>query len=131
MQKLVVNNKSLSNSRLPRPLLGIKSWGQAIDLKLIKQTVEEGDVVNTETIKKFQGVVIPMESEVILSKPPEQQSWEWYYIFTEANVVLVNNDRIVYNDIAYKIMERRDYSAYGHCEYHAIKDWQYNDGQDN
>lgn len=116
--------KKLSNSRLPTPLLGIISWSQSVLLKKITQTVVDGDVTNEENNVSFKGVVIPMEDEVIQSKPAEQQSWEWYYIFTRNNVSLVNNDRIEYNNTKYKIMERRDYSSYGHIEYHAIKDWQ-------
>ena len=116
--------KKLSNGKLPTPLAGIISWSQAVVLKKVTQTIEEGDVVNKVENISFEGVVIPMESEVLSLKPTEQQSWEWYYIFTRNNVALVNNDRIDYNGVKYKVMERRDYSAYGHIEYHAIKDWQ-------
>lgn len=114
----------LSKGRLPRPMAGILSWSQKVKLKKITQTVVDGDVTVTERQIAFEGVVIPMEDEVIASRPSEQQSWEWFYIFTKGNVVLENNDRITYNNIVYKIMDRKDYSAYGHIEYHAIKDWQ-------
>lgn len=116
--------KKLSQRGLPTPMLGILSWSQSVTLKKVIQSVVEGDVIDTVYSKPFQGVVIPMENEVLMLKPTEQQSWEWYYIFTKGNVSLENNDRIEYNGIKYKIMERRDYSAYGHIEYHAIKDWQ-------
>lgn len=114
----------LGNGRLPRPISGLIDWALAVDLVKIVQTVLQGDVTVTETKIPFKGVVIPMKTEEIALKPTEQQSWEWLYVFTFPNVILANNDRIVYNETTYKVMDRRDYSAYGHVEYHIVKDWQ-------
>lgn len=114
----------LGGGRLPHPVSGLIDWALAVDLIQIVQEVVLGDVQVTETRIPFKGVVIPMKTEEIALKPSEQQSWEWLYVFTFPNVVLANNDRIVYNNVAYKVMDRRDYSAYGHVEYHIVKDWQ-------
>lgn len=117
-------SKKLGQGRLPRPVSGLIDWAQAVNLIMIIQTVVDGDVTDTQEEYPFKGVVVPMKTEEIALKPSEQQSWEWLYVFTFPNVVLENNSRILYNGITYKVMVRRDYSAYGHVEYHIVKDWQ-------
>lgn len=117
-------NKKLGQGRLPRPVSGLIDWAQAVNLIRIIQTIVDGDVTDTQEEYPFKGVVVPMKTEEIALKPSEQQSWEWLYVFTFPNVVLENNSRILYNGITYKVMDRRDYSAYGHVEYHIVKDWQ-------
>lgn len=112
-------------SKLPRPQLGINMWSQGSQAKAITQSVDAyGDVQETTFNFNFDGVIQPLSPEEIKVKPAGQWSWDWYWFHTKENVKLKTNDRVVYRNIEYKIMAVKDYSDYGHIEYHCIKDWQ-------
>lgn len=111
--------------RLPRPQLGINMWSQGASAKAITQTVDAyGNVTDNERFFKFDGVIQPLDPEQIRLKEEGQWSWSWYWFHTKENVKLATNDRVEYNGSTYKIMAVKDYSDYGHIEYHCIKDWQ-------
>lgn len=122
--KLNSTNLSLGK-RLPRPQLGINMWSQNARAKVIHQEVEEtGNVKNTISFFNFDGVIQPLRPEEIKVKEEAQWSWDWYWFHTLQDVKLTTNDRVYYKGIEYKIMAVKDYSDYGHIEYHCIKDWQ-------
>lgn len=113
--------------RLPRPQLGINMWSQNARAKVIRQVVDAyGNVDNQTFFFNFDGVIQPLRPEEIKVKEEAQWSWDWYWFHTLQNVQLTTNDRVFYKGIEYKIMAVKDYSDYGHIEYHCIKDWQNN-----
>ena len=113
--------------RLPRPQLGINMWSQGARAKVIRQVVDAyGNVDNQTFFFNFDGVIQPLRPEEIKVKEEAQWSWDWYWFHTLQNVKLTTNDRIFYKNVEYKIMAVKDYSDYGHIEYHCIKDWQNN-----
>ena len=122
--KLNSVNVSLGK-RLPRPQLGINMWSQTAQAKVISQTVTaSGNVVDNISFFMFDGVIQPLKPEEIKVKEEAQWSWPWYWFHTLQNVQLKTNDRVIYKGVEYKIMNVKDYSDYGHIEYHCIKDWQ-------
>ena len=122
--KLNVAPASLK-STLPRPQLGINMWSQGSQAQVVKQVVDEnGNVVNFKKSFNFDGVIQPLSPEEIKVKEEGQWSWEWYWFHTKDSVDLQTNDIVIYRGKEYKIMARKDYSDYGHIEYHCIKDWQ-------
>lgn len=122
--KLNPVNLSLGK-RLPRPQLGINMWSQGARAKVIRQIVDAyGNVENQTFFFNFDGVIQPLKPEEIKVKEEAQWSWDWYWFHTLQNVQLTTNDRVFYKGVEYKIMAVKDYSDYGHIEYHCIKDWQ-------
>lgn len=110
---------------LPHAQLGITMWSQQAQAKYIHQEVDpNGNVEDIVSFFKFDGVIQPLKPEEIKVKEEAQWSWDWYWFHTLPNVKLATNDRVVYKGIEYKIMAVKDYSDYGHIEYHCIKDWQ-------
>lgn len=113
--------------RLPRPQLGINMWSQGARAKVIRQVVDSyGNVDNQTFFFNFDGVIQPLRPEEIKVKEEAQWSWDWYWFHTLQDVQLTTNDRVFYKNVEYKIMAVKDYSDYGHIEYHCIKDWQNN-----
>lgn len=111
--------------RLPKPQLGINMWSQNARAKVITQEVDEnGNVIDRKSFFNFDGVIQPLKPEEIKVKEEAQWSWDWYWFHTLQNVRLKTNDRVFYKGVEYKIMAVKDYSDYGHIEYHCIKDWQ-------
>lgn len=129
IRKLNISNTTLRTG-LPRPQLGINMWSQNSSAMAITQVVDEwGNVKDEKTIFYFDGVIQPLKPEYVKYEEERfnsegQYSWEWYWFHTKQDVVLKTNDRVVYKGITYKIMAIKDYSDYGHIEYHVIKDWQ-------
>ena len=122
--KLNIVNISLGKT-LPRPQLGINLWSQGSQATVITQTIDEyGNVTDNSSLFNFDGVIQPLKPEEIKLKDEGQWSWDWYWFHTKPNVNLKTNDRVVYKGVEYKIMAVKDYSDYGHIEYHCIKDWQ-------
>lgn len=110
---------------LPRPQMAINMWSQGAEARLIHQEVDiNGNVNDIVSFFNFYGVIQPLKPEEIKVKEEAQWSWDWYWFHTLPNVKLVTNDRVVYKGTEYKIMAVKDYSDYGHIEYHCIKDWQ-------
>lgn len=112
-------------SRLPYPQLGINLWSQNAKAKAVTQSVDAyGNVQSVTKFFKFSGVIQPLSAEEIKLKDEGQWSWSWYRFHTKPDVKLKTNDRVYYKGEEYKIMAVKDYSDYGHIEYHCIKDWQ-------
>lgn len=124
--KLVQAPKTLRTT-LPRPQLGINMWSQNSRAKVVHQFVDEnGNVQNQNCYFEFDGVIQPLDPEEIKVKDEGQWSWDWYWFHTKSDVQLKTNDIVMYKGHEYKIMAKKDYSDYGHIEYHCIKDWQGN-----
>lgn len=124
MMKLTVN-KSLLGKQLPRPQLGINMWSQGAKAFLITQEVDTfGNVQDVENPFDMLSVIQPLKPEEVKLKPEGQWAWPWYWFHTKPDVDLKQNDRIIYKNEKYKIMTIKNYSDYGHIEYHCIKDWQ-------
>lgn len=113
------------NNNLPYPQMGINSWQQPLKCKVRTQTInDDGEVVITDTNFPFITVIQPLSPEERQLKPEGQWNWDWYWMHAKPNLILNNNDVIVYKDVEYLIYHNKNYSDYGHVEYHAIKDWQ-------
>ena len=110
---------------LPRPQVGVTIWAQGATAIRITQEVDQwGNVVDLKIPFQMASVIQPLTPDEIHLKPEGQWAWPWYWFHTKENVQLKQNDRIEYKGIEYKIMHVKDYSDYGHIEYHCIKDWQ-------
>lgn len=124
MNKLNLSIRKL-NAQLPYPQLGINMWSQGATANVIRQVVDEnGNVQDLKTPFKMLGVIQPLKPEEIKLKEEGQWSWDWYWFHTKPDVNLLTNDRVIYKNVEYKVMAVKDYSDYGHIEYHCIKDWQ-------
>lgn len=110
---------------LPRPQMAINMWSQGAEARRITQEIDiNGNVNDIVSFFNFDGVIQPLKPEEIKVKEEAQWSWDWYWFHTLPGVKLATNDRVVYKDTEYKVMAVKDYSDYGHIEYHCIKDWQ-------
>jgi hypothetical protein len=105
--------------------VALLGWQSPITYKKITQTIVNGFVTDTATIVTFDGVVQPLSAEKINLKPEGQRSWQWLQIHCKNGINdLKTNDKITYNEKAYKVMEVLDYSNNGFVEYHVVKDFQ-------
>ena len=118
-------NKNQNLSNLPQLNNPVQSWQIPITLERIKQTIADGDKVETPELIEFKGVIQPMKTEDLQFKPENLRSFNWLWIHALAGSLNLNTgDKIIYNKVRYKIMGVKDYSLYGYIEYEAILDYQ-------
>lgn len=115
-------NANLSN--LPQLNRPIECWQIPITLIRIKQSIVEGDKVETQEEIEFRGVVQPMRAEDLQFKPENLRSWRWLWIHALAGTLnLQTNDKIIFNNVRYKVMAVKDYSIYSYIEYELVEDF--------
>lgn len=103
----------------------LTGWETSITLVKITQSINEGDKVTTETNITFQGVIQPLRTEQLMSKPENMRSWEWLWIHAKSGGLnLHTGDKIRFNNKLYKVMGVKDYSLNGYVKYEIVKDYQ-------
>jgi hypothetical protein len=103
----------------------LDGWESTIMLQVIKQTIDTDGVPQvTERNIMFKGTIQPLGAEEVRLKDEGQRSWEWLQIHVKSGSYnLIINDRIIYNNIVFKVMARRDYTLNGYVEYHVVRDY--------
>lgn len=113
------------HSGLPDMSNTLTGWKVPLSLKKIKQSVVDGLAVKTEETINFQGVFQPLREEQLQSKPEGQRSWAWYWIHAKAGTLnLSTQDKIIFNNVRYKVMAVKDYTLYGYIEYQIVVDYE-------
>ena len=109
---------------LPKIQFALNCWESPIDMIKITQSNVDGDLVNTEEVISFRGVIQPLTGEALRIKPLEMRSWEWLMVHTRINIELQTNDLIEYEGKQYKVMFEKDYSLNNYFEYHLVKNYE-------
>lgn len=116
-------NANLSN--LPNMSNTLTSWLIPLTLEKITQSIVNGDVVQTTQKIDFKGIWQALKDEQLQFKEEGQRSWSWYWLHAQAGTLnLQTQDKIIFNDVRYKVMTVKDYSIYGYIEYEVIKDFE-------
>ena len=118
--------KTISQSSgMPQMTVAFAGWQSKINLVRITQEIINGFPEDIEEKIFFQGVIQPLSARQLMLKPEGERSWTWLQIHCFAgNLNLVPNDKIIYNNVRYKIMASKDYSLNNYIEYHATLDYQ-------
>lgn len=117
-------NRSLKNG-MPNMRNTLNGWEVPLNLIRVKQSIVDGDAVKTEEFIRFLGVWQPLRDEELQFKPEGQRSWEWIWIHAKSGTLnLQTQDKIIFNNKRYKIMNIKDYSLNGFIEYHLVRDYE-------
>ena len=116
-------NLSIASSHLPNLSGPVTKWFLNITFTLITKTVSAGEVSETESDTKTQGVVQNLDSKQLQIKPEAQRAWTWKMIHCLPNLQLDVDDILIYNTVRYRVMNVKDYSEYGYMEYHIVVDY--------
>jgi len=112
-------------SGMPQMSAAFAGWTTRLVLKTVTQTVVDGFVQDATTDLNVLGTWQPLSPDEIALKPDGQRSWAWYDLHIEGSVLLfATNDRVIYNDLKYKIMAVKDYTLNNYAEYHLVLDYQ-------
>lgn len=109
--------RKLSQSNLPNMSQTIIGWFQPITFVKLSRSVVDYEQVLTETRINTQGVVQPYKPEPLEIQQYGTQSWIWQDMHCLPNVTLKTDEIIVYQNIRYKVLYKKDYTEYGYVEY--------------
>ena len=109
--------RKLSQSNLPNMSQTIIGWFQPITFVKLSRSVVDYEQVLTETRINTQGVVQPYKPEPLEIQQYGTQSWIWQDVHCLPNVTLKTDEIIVYQNIRYKVLYKKDYTEYGYVEY--------------
>ena len=109
--------RKLSQSNLPNMSQTIIGWFQPITFVKLSRSVVDYEQVLTETRSNTQGVVQPYKPEPLEIQQYGTQSWIWQDVHCLPNVTLKTDEIIVYQNIRYKVLYKKDYTEYGYVEY--------------
>ena len=117
-------NRTLA-SGMPQMSDTLTSWETTITLVKVTQNIVDGDLVPTETNIMFRGVIQPLRTEQLMSKPEGQRSWEWLWIHAKSGSLNLHTaDKIRWNNKLFKVMGVKDYSLNGFVEYEIVRDYE-------
>lgn len=117
------NNRSLKNG-MPNMYNTLTGWEVPLSLVKVTQSIVKGDLVQKEEKIDFIGVFQPLTDEQLQYKDVGERSWSWYWIHAKAGSLnLQTQDRIIFNNKRYKVMNIKDYSLNGYISYEIILDY--------
>jgi hypothetical protein len=108
---------------LPNMAGTLLEWMQSITVKTIVKTVVDFKLVEAESIINTRGVHQPMNATQLEMKPIGQRQWNWETFHTLADLLVKPDDKIVFNGITYRVMQKWDWREYGFYEYHVVDDY--------
>ncbi len=118
-------NNSLAQSfnNLPNLSNPITKWFLPTNFIRITKSVVDFEVVEVETSETFQGVVQNLDSKQLQVKPEAQRAWGWKMIHALPSLILLNDDKIKYDGVKYRVMNIKGFKEYGYIEYHIVEDY--------
>ncbi len=112
---------------MPVPYLAgaLKGWTKKTPVKIITQTVVDGDVIPVPTDKTYSINLQPMPAATVNRKPPEQRTWKWWSIILRDRTALLKTDDIMVapSGLRFKIQSASDWRTSGFTKYEAIEDF--------
>lgn len=117
-------NRNLYTS-FPNMANTLNGWEVPLQLVKVTQEIVDGDAQYTEEFIRFMGVWQPLRDEELQFKPEGQRSWEWIWIHAKSGTLnLETQDKVIFNDKRYKVMNVKDYSLNGFIEYQLVRDYE-------
>ncbi|MDR3244657.1 MAG: hypothetical protein LBT79_07915 [Elusimicrobiota bacterium] len=124
----MINNakdKLVNQSGAGLPQVGdiLSGWFQSLEFEKVVKSIENYEVKETRTLIITKGVRQPLSPQAIYLKPEGQRAWIWQTIHCLPNIVLKNDDIIIFDEIRYRVMARLNWQEYGYVEYHICEDY--------
>lgn len=117
MKIVSAGKRKLSRSNLPNMSQTIIGWFQPITFVKLTRTVVDYEQVLTDTKINTQGVVQPYKPEPLEIQQYGTQSWIWQDMHCLPDVTLNTDEIIIYQNVKYKVLYKKDYTEYGYVEY--------------
>lgn len=109
----------------PGPIMhdGIFSLMVNMTLLLLSNNIVNFRTSLIRTEIKTMGVFQPLVEDKIEQNPEGQRDWATHSLHSLPNLFAKVNDRVVFDDITYKVMSRKDWRINGYMYYELIEDY--------
>ena len=107
-----------SNRNLPNMSSTITKWFLNITFQEVIRELNGADWEETlGQVYNTRGVVQPTRDEELKIYPMGCWAWQWLTVHCLPNISLKPNQYVKYNGVTYKVMSKKDWSAYGYIRY--------------
>lgn len=107
---------------MPQITYALTNWKSDIKIIKMQQLVVDYEVTFIQSPLTFTGVIQPLSIETLNSYPEGQRDRKWLDLHTKINLMLDNNDKVIYKDLQYKVMAVNDWGLNNFYEYHLCQD---------
>lgn len=110
---------------IPNVSGALRGWTKKIPVIIIFQEIVDHKKVESESpAVKLEINLQPMPFEQIEKKPEEQRSWKWYSLWVRFGALLKTDDKIIIENVKYRIMKSGNWRDGGYQFYEVIEDYQ-------
>lgn len=110
-------------SQMPNMANTLSGWLTKLTFGIV--TKEQVGFYTKEVVRNisFQGVWQPLDYDRLRIKPEGQRNWKWYWVHSQIDLGLKNDDVIKFNGKQYRVMANKDWHLNGYYEYEVIEDF--------
>lgn len=101
----------------------LNNWFQPMVFTLVQKQTVNFQLVETETLVYFRGVIQPLSYRDLQVKPEGERAWTWLWLHAEPSLQLRVDDIVEYVGVRTRVMGRKNYEIYGYIEYQLCQDW--------
>lgn len=109
------------------PYLGnaLKGWTTKRGCKIITQSVDDFETVETPSDITANVNIQPMPAAKVNRKPEEQRTWSWWSMIIKSRTILLKTDDIILIGTSrYKVQSANDWRESGFSKYETIEDYE-------
>lgn len=108
---------------LPDMSGALMNWFQKMTFGLVTKTATAFQAYEEMEEISFMGVIQPLSGRELVLKPEGERAWSWWWLHSNTALNLKVDDVVVYKTRQYRVMLKKNYSAYQYYEYHLVTDW--------
>lgn len=110
---------------LPQLTTAVLAWSDKIMVGLVCKSQEDYKTVESILTKVYSGVLQSLQMTQLHILPEGQRGWKWYQLHSEPSLQLEVDDIVILDEgYRYRVMARKDYSAYGYMEYELVRGYE-------
>jgi hypothetical protein len=110
---------------LPQLTTAVIGWADHIMVGLVCKSQENFKTVESILTKRYKAVLQPLQTKQLMILPEGQRAWKWYQLHADPTLQLEVDDIVILDQgYRYRVMGRKDYSAYGYMEYELVRGYE-------
>ena len=115
---MIINAKDKGLNYVGLPQVGdvLPGWFQPLQFDIITKSLVDYEVEEVIIPVQTMGVRQPFTSQKLSIKPEGQRAWNWETLHCLPNVPLKIDDKVIFDNKTYRVMNKWDWTEYGYIE---------------
>ena len=116
---MIINAKDKGLNYVGLPQVGevLPGWFQPLKFDIVTKSLVDYEVQEVIVSVQTMGVRQPFTSQKLAIKPEGQRSWNWETLHCLPNVPLKVDDKVIFDNKTYRVMNKWDWKEYGYYEF--------------